>query len=61
MKVTTPDLVKDNYDFFVLNFIDSITYIPNNRLLYDKSWKESNEKLAKVTLGEIFGKIPPSV
>ena len=51
MKVTTPDLVKDNCDSFVLNFIDSITDVPNNRLLNDKSWKESNEKLGKVTLG----------
>ncbi|CAI2199085.1 4216_t:CDS:2, partial [Funneliformis geosporum] len=25
----------------------SITDVPNNRLLHDKSWKESNEKLAK--------------
>ena len=51
MKVTAPELVKDNCDSFVLNFIDSITDIPNNRLLHDKSWKESNEKLGKVTLG----------
>ncbi|CAG8522656.1 10928_t:CDS:2 [Ambispora gerdemannii] len=51
MKVTAPDLVKNNCDSFVLNFIDSITDVPNNRLLHDKSWKESNEKLAKVTLG----------
>ncbi|CAI2200446.1 2019_t:CDS:2, partial [Funneliformis geosporum] len=28
----------------------SITDVSNNRLLYDKSWKESNEKLAKVTI-----------
>ncbi|CAI2192077.1 6523_t:CDS:2, partial [Funneliformis geosporum] len=39
----------------------SITDVPNNRLLHDKNWKESNEKLAKVTLEEIFGKISPSV
>ncbi|CAB4375514.1 unnamed protein product [Rhizophagus irregularis] len=51
MKVTAPDLVKDNCDSFVLNFIDSITDVPNNILLHDKSWKESNEKLGKVTLG----------
>lgn len=51
MKVTAPNLVKDKCDSFVLNFIDSITDAPNNRLLHDKSWKESNEKLAKVTLG----------
>ena len=50
MKVTAPDLVKNNCDSFVLNFIDSITDVPNNRLLHDKSWKESNKKLAKVTL-----------
>ncbi|CAI2181980.1 19556_t:CDS:2 [Funneliformis geosporum] len=61
MKVTASNFVKDNCDSFVLNFIDSITDISNNRLLHDKSWKESNEKLAKVTLGEIFGKILPSV
>ncbi|CAB4401378.1 unnamed protein product [Rhizophagus irregularis] len=53
MKVTAPELVKDHCDSFVLNFIDSITDVPNNRLLHDKSWKESNEKLAKVTLVEI--------
>ena len=51
MKVVALDLVKNNCDSFVLNFIDSITDVPNNRLLHDKSWKESNEKLAKVTLG----------
>ncbi len=51
MKITAPDLVRDNCDSFVLNSIDSITDVPNNRLLHDKSWKESNEKLAKVTLG----------
>ena len=51
MKVTAPELVKDHCDSFVLNFIDSITDVPNNRLLHDKSWKESNETLAKVTLG----------
>jgi hypothetical protein len=51
MKVTAPDIVKDNCDSFVLNFIDSITDVPNNRLLHNGSWKESNEKLAKITLG----------
>jgi len=51
MKVTAPDFIKDNCDFFVLNFIDNITDVPNNRLLHDKSWKESNEKLVKVMLG----------
>ena len=51
MKITASDLVRDNCDSFILNFIDSITDVPNNRLLHDKSWKESNEKLAKVTLG----------
>ena len=50
MKVTAPDLVKNNCDSFVLNFIDSITDVPNNRLLHDKSWKESNEKPAKIML-----------
>ncbi len=50
MKVTAPDLVRDNCDSFILNFIDSITDVPNNRFLHDKSWKESNEKLAKITL-----------
>ncbi|CAI2187534.1 2076_t:CDS:2 [Funneliformis geosporum] len=50
MKVTALDLIKDNCDSFVLNFIDSIIDVPNNKLLYDKSWKKSNEKLAKVTL-----------
>ncbi|CAB4397713.1 unnamed protein product [Rhizophagus irregularis] len=51
MKVTAPALVKDNCDSFVFNFIDSITDVPNNRFSHDKSWKESNEKLGKVTLG----------
>jgi hypothetical protein len=51
MKVTASDFVKNNCDSFVLNFIDSITDVFNNRLLHNKSWKESNEKLAKVTLG----------
>jgi len=54
MKVTAPDLVRDNCDSFILNFIDSITDVPNNRFLHDKSWKESNEKLAKVTLGILY-------
>ena len=51
MKVTVLDFVKNNCDSFILNFIDSITDVFNNRLLHNKSWKESNEKLAKVTLG----------
>ncbi len=50
MKVTALDLVKDNCDSFILNFIDSITDVSNNKLLHDKNWKESNEKLAKVML-----------
>ncbi|CAG8733598.1 12909_t:CDS:2 [Rhizophagus irregularis] len=37
IKITAPDLVRDNCDSFVLNFIDSITDVSNNRLLYNKS------------------------
>ncbi|CAI2180152.1 11951_t:CDS:2 [Funneliformis geosporum] len=51
MKITAHDLVKDNCDFVILNFIDSIIDDITNRLLYDKNWKESNEKLAKFILG----------
>jgi len=49
MKVTAPALIRNMCEIFVLNFEDSITNVPMNRLIHDKSWKESNEKLAKVT------------
>jgi hypothetical protein len=49
MKVTAPALIRNMCEIFVLNFEDSITNVPMHRLIHDKSWKESNEKLAKVT------------
>ncbi|KAF0421755.1 hypothetical protein F8M41_006718 [Gigaspora margarita] len=49
MKVATPPVIKNKYDEFVINFMDSITDIPENKFLHDKSWKESDENLAKVT------------
>ena len=36
-------------EIFILNFEDSITNVPMNRFIHDKSWKESDEKLVKVT------------
>ena len=48
MKVTVLALVRNMCEIFVLNFEDSITNIPMNRFIHDKSWKESEEKLAKV-------------
>ena len=50
MKVTAPALVRNICKIFVLNFEDSITNVPMNRFIHNKSWKESDEKLAKVTL-----------
>ena len=49
MKVTASALVRNMCEIFVLNFEDSITNVLMNRLIHDKSWKESDEKLAKVT------------
>ncbi|CAG8763762.1 12473_t:CDS:2, partial [Gigaspora margarita] len=49
MKVATSPVIKNKYDEFVINFMDSITDIPDNRFLHDKSWKESDKNLAKVT------------
>ncbi|CAG8848445.1 11499_t:CDS:2, partial [Gigaspora margarita] len=49
MKVATPPVIKNKCDEFVINFMDSITDIPDNRFSHDKSWKESDENLAKIT------------
>jgi hypothetical protein len=48
MKVTALALVRNMCEIFVLNFEDSITNVPMNRLIHDKSWKESDEKLEKL-------------
>ena len=49
MKVTASTLIRNMCEIFILDFEDSTTNVSMNRLIHDKSWKESNEKLAKVT------------
>ncbi|CAJ0759805.1 11596_t:CDS:2 [Entrophospora sp. SA101] len=41
--------IRDKCNEFVNNFRDSITDIPMGRLSHDKSWKESDEVLTKIS------------